>query len=217
MLTESMHALPRRLTGLALVLCALAAGSGCTLVPTTDAETTSLPQAKVELSAKFSTRGIVTVTERVAFSTDVSTLTLSPRTPGISSGATAFAPKIRQFRVSVPGQGRRHIRLLRASQDLFFSWGVPAVTIRYQLHGASSHQSPSVSGRYLAYVTGLDVGSVATDPMPRTVTVERALNLACAEPGEPLEQCGGKAADAWTADLPAEAADTDVYAQVDMG
>jgi hypothetical protein len=173
---------------------------------------------QVWIQARVTADGILHVTERILFPTDVFSLIVIVTPSELPGLARDFAPQLKLLRASspqYPGQHFPRLESVTTVKQMFFPLPTREVTLRYQMVGVTRHAQPSREGRMLAYLTALSVSS--TGELPRTVTVAGASNLGCALPQQPLTMCGTDDDGVWSVTLPPRAASRAVYAQVEAG
>jgi hypothetical protein len=202
-----------RVMGAGIALVLVAALSGCH--PSADGGKPNKPAGHIQLSAVLDDQGrVLDVTERVTFPSDVYSFTVSIDRPDRTGTGADFDPWIERLVVEADqNQPVQRLSYIWKPTGVSLAWPARTVTLRYRMAGATYHPTPSVPGRFLAYVTGISIPS--TEGFSRTITIENALNLACAEPGGQLTVCGTETGGTWSVTVPAGADDTGVYAQVE--
>ncbi len=167
----------------------------------------------IAITARVVQNGVIQVSETITFFRDVSSFTVSTSRAAGGPQPTG-SPLVLGLDVSAANQDSKHLKAIDAITQVFLKEPSRSVTLTYEVEGASVQSTPSQTGRYLAYLTPLVVGS--TGHLPRTVTAYGALNAACMAQDGVLQQCGHSEGENWVVSLGRDMTDTGVYAQVDV-
>ncbi len=215
----------RRSPLVAALVCTLLLVVGCTAGKSDTRQTTPPPVPPIEslaprppgvyLDVAVSGR-IQIVVQRIEFRRPVADISISVPVTDLTGTAAAFAPRIGQVSIEVPGGEPQEVGADLGSGD---SRTVPvspassSVVLRYVVRGAVRQSDPASAGRSLALVSSL--GVVPDQDLSTKVTVSGpVLNVGCSGPGD-LRACGTRTATGWTLRRSATADDQPVFAQLD--
>jgi len=185
----------------------------------TTGPTTGTFNATGQVHSRLTGQGVVITDQLLQAAEDISVVYLSVRTLD-GEGSLAFTPSINQLRMTVRGRrvSQAPVRL-SPGEVAVVQLRQPADTVRVRFHarGQVKTPDPSVPGRALVLLNGLDM-SPSQSAIPQVVRLfdPGVLNLACVIADATPIPCGETDRRSWFVDLPGGAAgDVAVVAQVD--
>lgn len=172
------------------------------------------PTGHIDLAASFTGRGAVHVVEHVSFPAGTYSFAVSAIQPSAPIMPSVDVADITRLTMTAPGQPSVRLHRLRGAHYFSLDTPVTKVTLTYRMNSVAQRTPLSPPRRFLIFLTGLSVSS--TESFTRTIHADSALNLSCASRKGKTWVCGHQSAGSWRLLLPSGAADTSVYAQVDL-